>query len=318
MSWALLRDWSAPSPDLDPATYDHTVNSRGRLFLLQREGYGDILVFGTLHSADPRVLDLPSSVQEALRRADVLASESLDVRIESHYDDPATGAGAVYGLSEEDLREFCMSDGSLRETLGLELFDRLRQAIGSSPLDNRLGELSPEQLDRLTPACVFSVLQQPESEWQRMVDGARILDNELLFLAGRQQKPVVRLETFSEQTDFILSKPASLVIEDFDMALRTLSNAEGEELWQEWIDIYLRGDNDVRTWLEHLSPRNAEYWLEAGLVARNHRMVAKVLDLADERTLFVATGAAHVSGEEGIVNLLAREGYSVTVLEPPP
>jgi uncharacterized protein YbaP (TraB family) len=47
-------------------------------------------------------------------------------------------------------------------------------------------------------------------------------------------------------------------------------------------------------------------------------MAKRILDLADFRAMFVATGAWHLHGEEGIVNLLAREGYSVTVLEPPP
>jgi len=317
LSWALLRNWSEPPPDLDPATYDHSVNSHGRLFLLQRKGYGDVFLFGTFHSADPRVLELPSSVEEALARADLLASESLSVRIEALDDDPMTGDGAAYGTSQEDFKNFCWEDGSLREALGAQLFERLEKAISAAPLRDRFGQLSVEQLDRLTAACVISVIEMPETESVRLRGNARILDDELLFLADRQGKAIVRLETFSEQRDFMLSKPNPLLIEDLERALDAVESAGSEELWQEWIDMYLQGYVDTARWLSQLSPANAEYWLEAGIVARNRRMAANILDLADERTILVATGAAHLAGEEGIVNLLAREGYSVTVLEPP-
>ena len=46
-------------------------------------------------------------------------------------------------------------------------------------------------------------------------------------------------------------------------------------------------------------------------------MAAKILDITDRGPLFVSIGAGHLSGDEGLVNLLVREGYSATALEPP-
>jgi uncharacterized protein YbaP (TraB family) len=88
--------------------------------------------------------------------------------------------------------------------------------------------------------------------------------------------------------------------------------------WNASIERYLAGENDNRDWPESVSEAYKDYVEREFVIVRNRHMAKRILDLADFRAMFVATGAWHLHGEEGIVNLLAREGYSVTVLEPPP
>jgi uncharacterized protein YbaP (TraB family) len=48
--------------------------------------------------------------------------------------------------------------------------------------------------------------------------------------------------------------------------------------------------------------------------ARNRVMVARMQPRLAEGNAFVAVGAAHLPGEKGILNLLARQGYTVRKL----
>ena len=43
-------------------------------------------------------------------------------------------------------------------------------------------------------------------------------------------------------------------------------------------------------------------------------MVERMLPLMEEGSTFVAVGAAHVSGEEGILRLLEQQGFTITTL----
>ncbi len=56
----------------------------------------------------------------------------------------------------------------------------------------------------------------------------------------------------------------------------------------------------------------AESFQEDFIVARNKRMVARMADILGEGGSFVAVGALHLPGDEGVLNLLAEQGYKVT------
>jgi hypothetical protein len=311
LAWVALRDWDEAA-DVDLASYDFTPNSRGRFFLLQKEGAGDIYLFGTFHSNDPRVLELPSQVAEALALAEVVATESRRVPFEP---DSSSTDAVGYALPLDEMRELCVlpAEESASAILGAPLFDALARAV-SPP-----GTLRPfplDQLDRIRPYCVISYLGMPRSELQR---GTLILDDALLHQAIEQGKTVVRLESFRDQYQFTLSMPAQFQAEEVELTLETLATDRLELTWNADIESYLDGENDnILRWLEPFSDAYRDFLVREAIVARNRRMAEAILDLSDGRTIFVATGAGHLPGEEGIVNLLARESYSVTVLEPPP
>ena len=47
------------------------------------------------------------------------------------------------------------------------------------------------------------------------------------------------------------------------------------------------------------------------IVARNHRMVERMQPRLEEGRAFIAVGALHLPGKEGILNLLEQQGYLV-------
>ena len=50
------------------------------------------------------------------------------------------------------------------------------------------------------------------------------------------------------------------------------------------------------------------------IVKRNHRMAERALPLLQKGNLFIAVGALHLSGKEGLVELLRAAGYKVTAI----
>ena len=52
-------------------------------------------------------------------------------------------------------------------------------------------------------------------------------------------------------------------------------------------------------------------FMQAGIVERNRRMVRRMLPALKKGGVFVAVGALHLPGEQGILNLLEQAGYTV-------
>ena len=51
------------------------------------------------------------------------------------------------------------------------------------------------------------------------------------------------------------------------------------------------------------------------LYNRNRNWVTELKKLMTKRSLILAVGAGHLPGEEGVINLLRKEGYEVTAIK---
>src|SRR3546814_18781858 len=56
----------------------------------------------------------------------------------------------------------------------------------------------------------------------------------------------------------------------------------------------------------------ARAYKKAFMDDRNHRMVESLVPLLERGKAFVAVGAAHLPGEEGLLHLLEQQGYRIT------
>lgn len=131
----------------------------------------------------------------------------------------------------------------------------------------------------------------------------QFLDLYFQQLAQNMKKKFYPLETIEEQLDAFES------LYERSMTQKSLENYKliQDNLFQ----AYLRGDIEhVRTIIENqLSESSNAY--ERLIVKRNIKMANGIDSLCRKQSLFVAVGAGHLAGVEGIINLLRKKGFHV-------
>ena len=142
------------------------------------------------------------------------------------------------------------------------------------------------------------------------------LDHWLEERARETGKAVTGLETLDEQLDVFNGMP----LEDQAALLKDrLDDYDNSYSYYTTRQLYLDGDTAMsysiwqRT-LGRLEPGLAARYAERFLNRRNVIMVERMQPLLRDGSTFVSVGALHLPGEEGVLALLEREGYTVTRL----
>ena len=254
-------------------------------------------IFGTMHSADPDILALPPPVARAFKAAPSLSVELI--------------------LDETAMQRISMA---MRLPKGQRLQDFVppdvfsRAAAAAEPLG-----WQPIHLSRLKPWAVAMLISFPPEEIQRKgsVKTRLPLGLWLMETARARGKRVYALETLTEQVNVFDTMPT----QDQVAHLRAVAMpvAEKNRLLAAMKDAYLRGDMEQIFRLARTDERPQDRALREKvdkrlLDDRNRRMVERMLPRFDEGGAFIAVGAAHLPGENGVLALLERRGYSVTRL----
>lgn len=243
-------------------------------------------LLGTMHSEDPRLLEWPAELVDALQRADRIALELVP------------DAGML-----KRLREAMVSrQESLSEMLDPQLYDRVLAV-----LTDKYG-MSEPAVERLKPWAVALTLgtQPPET--------GMYMDMMLSYRAQGAGLDVKALETVEEQIDFL----AGMSQEDQISLIReTVADHDAfEAVFDELVSAYTDGDLErldavADEQMAGLDEDLVRYFQEQGLAARNRRMLERAEPWLAEGGLIIAVGALHLHGEEGLVALLRERGWRV-------
>lgn len=246
-------------------------------------------LFGTIHSEDERVLALPGEVSEALGRASLFVMEI----------DPSAAE-----VQQANRRMVLPPEQSLARLLDGKLYRQTVKALDHHGL--------PESVtSRLKPWALVMILSMPKPRT------GHFLDRELHQRAVAQGARVAALESADEQLDAFDGMPLAMQIA---LLRHTLDQHEQIPVQLEALTVsWLRRDLAALQRLGEesnvgLSPE-MEAVLQSRLVdERNRRMVARLVPLLGEESAFVAVGALHLPGEQGIIALLRERGYTVRPL----
>lgn len=123
---------------------------------------------------------------------------------------------------------------------------------------------------------------------------------QMAYNMGKGFYPLETIEDQIEALDFVYERTnAQKSLEQLKFTQDDLLNA------------YLRGDIEhVKTLIEnHMNHSKAAY--DRLIVKRNLTMANGIDTLCRKQSVFVAVGAGHLAGEEGIIQLLRKKGYQV-------
>jgi uncharacterized protein len=230
-------------------------------------------LFGTVHLGFRADRDLPRWVWDKLRACDTFVMET--------------------NLSKVDLTEVTQM-ATLPE--GQSLADML-------PADkwNRLVELTglPESTLRSRQPWFASQLV-----FQRLYPTPVPLDVALMQKASELDKEIA----FLEHWEFQLRLLARTITAD-DLGELLVPGGKGQRLMSDLIAAYRAGDFEKLAAISEQERADDPDRHEALLDARNRDWIPKLKPHLERGRAFVAVGAAHFPGEEGLIELLRAEGY---------
>lgn len=278
-----------------------TLNGQGLLWKIEKAGVEPSFLFGTMHLTDPRVITLPANAQAAFDGAGTVALEALDAL------DEAKAAATL--MSRPDLIMF--TDG---RTLSSLIPEADRAMVEKALTDRGMPLIA---VNAMKPWVVSSAIALPACEMARKKAKAPFLDMKLAKDAKAAGKQMAGLETMLGQLDAMESLPLELHVAGL---VDTLALGDTiDDMIETMIVLYTKGDTGM-IWplFEAVSPGKpgaAEGYAEFEKVmvtTRNHGMVESARPLVDQGNAFIAVGALHLPGNDGLVELLRKAGYSVT------
>jgi len=175
-------------------------------------------------------------------------------------------------------------------------------------MDTKLG-ISPQEFDQtyalMKPFLLMQTITQDYFE-----PTAKSYDLEIMALASAHKIPLIGLETIEEQLGLFDKIPTEKMA---DMILESIKNHDQEkEETLKLMEFYAAQKVDkLLPLLQKQSPEFMEFE-DLFLNDRNRAWIPKLKEEMKSKSCFIAVGAGHLFGENGIISLLQLEGYRVT------
>jgi uncharacterized protein YbaP (TraB family) len=257
---------------------------RSLLWQVTKPGMADTTyLYGTMHTRDARAFQFGPEVGRAFIASDVLAGE-LDMEETKKLD--AAVMNAMF-----------LPKGTTLD----RLYSKREYEEVITVLKERLGPVAP-LCTKIRPFYSLALL----SEAGLGNDSAVVLDAWFQLKAQEAGKPVVGLETVSEQISAVEAVP----LKDQAQMLLEVVREQKQDGTNPALAAYVSRDLDaLMVEVERCGPTCAMN--VALLQDRNLRMTERLEKQMRSKGLFVAVGAAHLAGEYGLIERLRRLGYTV-------
>jgi len=248
----------------------------------------DLWLLGTIHLAAQSSTELTTKAKEAISNSDRLWMEITRDELNRSSD----------LLFQHGLHDYPY----LKEQLTEELWNELAALIA------RVG-LAPTVVQRMEPWLVEYIVMVL---WLRSegFDSHQGIDYQVMRFAAVDATEISGLETAEEQVAVLSHARSDLSVEEhIKSTLQQLTSISAElaELEKDW----QKGDLDS-IW-QKVKEQLPAYTKHILLVERNQNWLRKVrAELKENEQHFMAVGAAHLAGEQGMLALFERSGATVT------
>lgn len=239
---------------------------------------GTSYLFGTMHVRDERVFAFGDSVLPALRRCEAFAMEVDMDSVQS-----AMMEGQFEGVDDSSVT-------SVKEKIRAWA----RDAILMTPQDKRIETI----FDNITIGRKPMPLHRD--------DYLLHLDLYLERLAKAEGKACYGLENVATVRSYL-----SALFEgpNRDSAFHVTSNKDITDQQLRTLALYEQGDADGL--YVNMGIATSSAYMDALIHRRNEGMIGKITELLKKESTFIAVGAAHLSGEQGLISLLRKRGFTV-------
>ena len=232
-------------------------------------------LFGTMHLEDRRLFMFGDSLYRCLERAEGFAMEV----------DPDSAMMEIFrAMNEPDTTRL------LSETVSKKQLDRIRKSSYE-----RYG-VAPEKITRKQAW----MLSREYGRTKKSDDMNTPVDTYLYNIAKRQGKWVGGIEDLQDQFNLSDEWGAGFDVQGL------VSNGSSRRLLDKLMAIYL--DQDLNAIYEMTNSMDEDTRDEM-LIRRNFKMCFRMDSMARIRSNFFAVGAAHLPGNEGLIELLQKKKF---------
>jgi uncharacterized protein len=304
----LLKELAAKEPDAHArviAAAKTVENGDGMLWRIEKPGLKPSYLFGTMHSTDPRL-------DRQVNRVRPLIARSSSVAVE-------IGELVTPGLKDKAAQEIAQA-GLARSGNALEgLWPPVDRASVEAMLQTR--GISAERAQRFETWFLIVSLSSPQCERERRALGLASVDEKIGVAGAKAGKNPIGLEKLEDQIVVLrriggLNPSASLI----DVVKRSQVIADVREtMTQAYIGDRLGELQALGRIGEILSGQPAsnqsQSFTRSLLDDRNFVMRDNSRALLAKGGAFIAVGALHLPGPNGLVSLYRQLGYRVTVVK---
>ncbi len=253
-------------------------------------------MYGTVHVADERLQVLPSEVEAALNSASVVVLERGDVSEQ-----------AVRSVMPLAARLMMMPrNQSLDAIIDEDEMKVVTAAVKSAGL-------APELARILRPWAATLFLAGSECEKKRYEAGLKPLDFRILELAREKNVKIIGLEQIVEQYEALAAVPENVQAAWLRSSIKLYANID--DMSETTVQLYLDRRMDAVWALTVALTQDVGMTDEAMTLLRRHivsdrnaRMMERLRAPLAEGGAFIAVGALHLSGADGLVEKIESAG----------
>jgi uncharacterized protein YbaP (TraB family) len=175
------------------------------------------------------------------------------------------------------------------------------------------GSMLPfSMLETFKPMLAASTLE----EGSMPCETTAMMEQVIMEEAKQNGKKIKGLETMAYQAGVLDSIPYKLQAQQLVEYIDSSGKGDKENRqMKEMFDAYKSQDLKRLEALMIDTDAGMAAFTDILLYNRNRNWVVKLKNLMLQKALLIAVGAGHLPGEKGVINLLRKEGYTVTPVE---
>ena len=280
------------------ATMDGTKASiistyRGKTLLFEISGNGlaqPSYLFGTMHILCATDAKLSTNLKKIIR-------DCSKIYFEIDMDNMAELMGAMKYLR--------MNDGvKLSDLLTPQEYERVKDYF-----DKNKAILPFSMMNRFKPYFVSSLI----GEKMMTCEKKNGMEEMIMRESKQYDKEIKGLETTEFQASIFDSIPYDKQAKDLLAYIDSIDNYR--QVTVEMVDVYREQDLDRMDSLIKKSDPGMESYMDLLLYDRNRRWVTLMPPIMKEGSVLFAVGAGHLPGEQGVIKLLQKKGYTVKPID---
>jgi uncharacterized protein YbaP (TraB family) len=302
------KDLLAELQRTNAAAYDAIVakshqykNGEGLLWKIASPGREPSYLFGTIHATDDQAIAFARSMAKYIGHMRTVATELGEAMAPNlRWVIAAKAALRIVG-NKADTASFVPSAED-REKLA----DVLRNL-----------QMDPASALHMPPWLLISAFALPPCEVERQRDDLVTVDQTIVDIGRAMGTKIAALETIDEQLDALQTLDPTAAARQMVALARKPGLAE--DMYATMLQLYhtqrigmLFPVNESMVDSSELDRAADRTFTERILVKRNQVMIGRAKLLIDAGPVFIAVGALHLVGGDGLVELLRASGYTVT------